>query len=759
MLLRMKARPGRRWLPTALGLLACTCCGDGAERGTGIRSPWLVAQRVEPSEGRDPLVRRLEPEQLLALDVVAGAEKLVEVDPVQLGAERLLVFGGQNSAHFVLEGPSAPVNVLELTGVFWAPAWITVHGMREGRVVHSTQRQKVPAQVRAQEIRVDLRALEDLGAVDQLAVHFSATPASFGLSRVELLRRPCVQLLPEVDGVGVRIRTETRPAIGISNRVSAVVPLDGRPGRQLSFDYGVPPRMNTGSGGVRLVVRLEDDASSEILPNDEPSPGAWRTVRLLLPEGRAADARLRLTLEADGGGEVVAAVGNFMILEPSADPRAVVLVTSDTHRADHLGCAAQGVDVQTPFLDSLADRGVRFTDCWSLSNVTNPSHISLHSGVHPRDTKIVDNHTPLARSVVTLAERFRDAGFHTYAAVSAPHLADELCGLGQGFQRYDAPEGVRVGGETLERVLGWLDEAPEGPVFLWLHLFDAHGPYDPPAPFSGRYYPKDADRYDPALPALGEYEVPRWDPELRDLEWPRAQYRAEVSYVDSLLARLFAHERLARAVAAVTADHGEALGEAGVYFGHDGLSRSTLAVPLILAGPGVPAGQVVDQGVHLGDISRTLLDIAGLSAAAFPGRSVLAPDDEGLRFAVQSHGNSASVRRGDWFLVLQLEEQPQPFLRAEVHEVSLFDVAADPRCETDLRDAESEVAAELRQLLVRWLSEAPEGSLSEADAAVAEETLEMLQELGYSDSGPRGPERAWIDPECGCEPCRRYSDG
>ena len=133
---------------------------------------------------------------------------------------------------------------------------------------------------------------------------------------------------------------------------------------------------------------------------------------------------------------------------------------------------------RTPTLDRLAARGVLFEDCVSSANVTLPSHAALMTGTSPRDTGVVNNADFLGDDPVTLAERFRDAGWVTYAAVSAGGLLDDRSGLGQGFDRM-AESGWRSlsARDRVPLLEDWLDEATEKPIFVWLHVFDAHAPY------------------------------------------------------------------------------------------------------------------------------------------------------------------------------------------------------------------------------------------------------------------------------------------
>ena len=277
----------------------------------------------------------------------------------------------------------------------------------------------------------------------------------------------------------------------------------------------------------------------------------------------------------------------------------MLLVTSDTHRADHVGFTGGDRGALTPALNALAARGTVFEDAISATSITNPSHASIFTGLPVRDTGVVGNVELLSERAVTLAETFQDAGYRTVAAVSARHLTPWRSGLGQGFEVFDSPsEGMTRGGKaTVEAVRELLAgaEADED-VFVWLHLFDVHAPYQPREGITERYY--SGDPFSEALTRMDPRAVAKWNRKVRDAEYIMALYKGEVTYLDGLLGELLEEEpRLDQGLLAFTSDHGEALGEIGLYWNHKGLYPSTLRVPLLLVGPGGPGGP---NGAHAG---------------------------------------------------------------------------------------------------------------------------------------------------------------
>ena len=277
-------------------------------------------------------------------------------------------------------------------------------------------------------------------------------------------------------------------------------------------------------------------------------------------------------------------------------PERVVLVTIDTLRADHLSCYGARAP-QTPHLDALARSGVRFATAIAPTPLTLPSHASLLTGLDPHHHGVRNNGTfALESAIPTIATRMREQGFATAAFLGAVVL-DRQYGLARGFDVYDDAMSVRRHlGDTglaerradrvVDAVLDWLPLAPDR-FLLWVHLYDPHADYDPPLPFKKT--------------------------------WAAAPYAGEVAFADAQLGRLLdavdARWPDGRTLVVVTSDHGESLGEHGEPSHAYTLYDATQRVPLLMRGPGFPAGQVVETPVRLVDVAPTIL--ARLSSAPF----------------------------------------------------------------------------------------------------------------------------------------------
>jgi arylsulfatase A-like enzyme len=421
----------------------------------------------------------------------------------------------------------------------------------------------------------------------------------------------------------------------------------------------------------------------------------------------------------------------------------VVIVTLDTTRADQLSCLG-GPPGNTPRLDALAARSALFTRAYSDSNVTNPSHVSIMSGLPAIDHGVMNQLTPLPEAVDTLAEVFRRAGYATGGFVSSRHVGPDL-----GWQGYDELPGLgdtRTAQETTDLARSWLAGLGKRPFFLWVHYWDPHMQYEPPAELAARYYP--GDRSAGSGPRLAEHPyfrlVPRdgvleWLGDTRDPAWAPAMYAAEIHHTDGQVGRLLDAVAAApgadRTVIVVTADHGESLGEHGIYYAHTGLYEPQLAVPLIVHAPGAPPVRS-DALVSTLDIAPTVAELAGveIGRGGLPGISLARavrgepePELEAPRVLIHqnAHNLAVAVRDGDWKLIWPLGKE-HPLLSGAPE---LYDLARDPKETHDRAAQEPERVAALRQRIERWIARGPieRGKLPHLDA----EAVERLRALGY----------------------------
>jgi arylsulfatase A-like enzyme/Tfp pilus assembly protein PilF len=408
---------------------------------------------------------------------------------------------------------------------------------------------------------------------------------------------------------------------------------------------------------------------------------------------------------------------------PTARPN-VLLVTIDTLRADRVGCYGHAA-AATPALDGLAARGVRFATAVAHVPLTGPSHASILTGLGPLGHGFRENAGfVLPASVRSGVEDFREAGYRTAAFVSAFPL-DRRFGFDRGFETYDdhLPKGndprrtpyvERFADATTDAVLRWLAAPAAGPpgrpFFLWVHYYDPHAPYEPPAALAGRF--------------------------------PGAPYDGEVAFADQQLGRLLRalEERglLAATIVLAMSDHGEGLGDHGEATHGLFVYDSTLKVPFLVAGPGVAAARVAPAVARGVDVLPTLLDLAGLPRRpAIEGRS-LRPAIEGREMSdAPAYAESLySQREFGWAPLFAWRTATHKMIEAPRPE--LYDIAQDPGETVNRAAKESARLAEMRQKLDAARSQ-------EAPAAAAEvdpEAAERLGALGYVAGGGGAPSPA-----------------
>jgi arylsulfatase A-like enzyme len=767
--------------PLVVVLLLCAACSRadveaGGAAGTGALrrlSPTPVSAAGE--RGAHPVERLEVPEEVGAW-VVHGGHSEPRAPRPGADVERILVVYGHQPKSILIPGsfPSHSFNRVAVKLQVSKHETIQLQAIKDGRVVFGSRTSPAPASIvepavvlldlpQARRINTDLDTLRIniLGKSGQAAVHW-----------VELLRQPISEWLPNPEDPPrlVTVGSDARRATGLSSRRPLEAHFDAAAGEVLSFAYGVPDRLlfpGRRQPRLRLVLEAGKERRIEEWALQEGPTQDWHTVRLPLGDLAPGEVSLRFELDSLDEREALCALANLAVHRPSPAPPTVLLVTSDTHRADHVASAPGAQELSTPNLDALAERGILFEDCFSSTNVTNPSHVALMTATHPRDTGVLNNTSPLLDAAPTLAERFRQAGFATFAVVSAKHLGAPHSGLGQGFDRmaWPDPRAQRDAEETIDLLEDWVPHAAGRPLFVWLHVFDAHTPYEAPPAFEALYYPDDRDPFQhPGEEAavVPPSARPTRETGVQDPEFGPAVYKAEVSYLDSELGRVLDADRFRGAIVAVTADHGESLGEHGIFYEHGGLYPQTIHVPLLLEYPGGPRGTHVSRAVRQIDVGRTLLDVVGLEAAEFPGkdlRSALAPDPSppDPRFTLAQGGFSAAVTAADWHLILQLTahgeaqaKKPRP-----LHMVELFHLGDDPHCERDLLEAEPERVRELRTLLLRWLASGEDLGWA-GQGGRDPELLAQLADLGYTTSESLPGAGEHYPPDCECTWCARF---
>jgi arylsulfatase A-like enzyme len=751
------------------------CAGDAA----GDRPPVSI-QRLAPilAPGAAPVPG----ERVVARwDVLAEpeswqyeapqSETVPRADALGGDDRRVLRLSAERSDQMVRVIRDEPVDTREFNEVrldvaFRGHGGVRVEFWRYGQVEWRTENIVVPADGRIHRIALGIPfRVRDRDPFERMSVRFDGNARAVDVRQIELISRSPASRAPD-PATGPRlvlVGDDARLAMGVATDrpllATGLVPTGGH----LVFAAAQPHDLRRRLVGASLRVTIGDESGRTQqqrvhFERDGEDASRWHWSRVSLADFVGRSVTLRFEMETADGQPGACVLAEVAILAPGEARPMVLLVTTDTHRGDHIGLLSADGWLKTPVLDALAARGVLFEDCFAPTNSTNPSHAALMTGEHPRDVGVLNNVTSLLPSAPTIVQRFREAGYATWAALSTAHIGPETSGLGAGFERMSwPPHTPRRSGQTIRIVEDWLTERDGRPLFVWLHVFDAHWPYQPPEAFDRAYYPQAKDPFDPMLPGL-DIQTAKWPADLiglRDIEYPKAQYGAEVSSEDAELGRLLDDPRFAEAVIAVVGDHGESFGEHGIWFNHDGLYPQTLHVPLIVSWPGAPGGSRETVAVTHTDVGRTVLDLAGLGDAVFPGRNLL--DRVGAdapRFALAMRATSASVTHGDLHLVLHLRAYALPAMSrgAEQHQVELYDLATDPEALLDVSAERPQDMRRLRARLIEWLGAARAlgwaGRVTTDPTTVAE-----LAELGYTNDTSPTPASLWIEDDC--DWCRR----
>jgi arylsulfatase A-like enzyme len=397
---------------------------------------------------------------------------------------------------------------------------------------------------------------------------------------------------------------------------------------------------------------------------------------------------------------------------PKARPN-LLLITVDTLRADHLGCYGYRRDT-SPRIDALAREGTRFATAITAAPVTLTSHASILTSTYPSAHGLLGNQHYLIEGarLTTAAEILRPLGYRTGAFVSASILSHRY-GLADGFDIYEdsfdlqAGAARRRGRQTVDLALAWLRRAKGGPFFLWLHLFDPHGEYDPPEPYRSLVLPKRRAKHQSAR-----------EPSKQML------YDGEIRYADAQVGRMLDHLQASgmapRTLVILTADHGQGLGQHGIEGHIRSLFDEVARVPLILRCPGrVPAGKVVGGQVRTIDILPTALELMGVERRVqFDGRSLApllqghaAPTEVQRTAYVQTwlYGVDQRLKAGENGLYhpRALRTERWKLIDDKTHGgVQLYDLSSDPHEQTNLAARQTQVVSQLQQQLTHLLSRA-----------------------------------------------------
>lgn len=405
-----------------------------------------------------------------------------------------------------------------------------------------------------------------------------------------------------------------------------------------------------------------------------------------------------------------------------------VLFVLDTLRADHLGCYGYFRDT-SPTIDKLAKEGVIFPDSHASAVATGPGFTCIITGLASVNNKFyltpfnIPNAINFDDDILTFPEMIWDGSDVTTAAFdNLMNFRSHMKQFVRGFEYYVNVTRTSnwihhhvVGGSVNERLLPWIRHHADEDFFLFVHYWDPHGPYNQPDEFGNLFHHEKGNLSDlkvVSAPAGYDY-VPGWGkadeifegddikPTSGPSKHPRSidTYDGEIKYTDYLiqqvLEELDKQGVLEDTSILITADHGEQLGQHGMY-GHGGLHEAVVYVPIILWGRGIPKGKEMGGFVQHVDLAPTILELFGIKEyPEMDGMSLLPVVEEKEktrdRIFLESNGQRAIMENGIKYIWHKDGSE------------ELYNVEEDPMEVINLAEEQKDKASSMREELFQWV--------------------------------------------------------
>jgi len=424
----------------------------------------------------------------------------------------------------------------------------------------------------------------------------------------------------------------------------------------------------------------------------------------------------------------------------------IILITLDTTRADRFDFLGSKRGL-TPNVDILARDSAVFTRAYAQAPLTPSSHSTILTGTYPQYHQVLIFPIPLADDMPYLPSILKNEGYATAAFVGsiAVDFKWGTPGFERGFDTYDAGFSwdtytpatryqtvERRAGEVTAHALAWLRKHQQGPFFIWVHLFDPHDPYDPPAPFKARY--------------------------------AKAPYDGEIAYIDSVMGKFFTQLKTSGlyddTLVVLTADHGESLGAHGEDTHGIFLYDETIHVPLVMKLPRkAVAGTRIDDRVELADIVPTVLGAAGIAVPGkVQGQSLLGflePDTAAGSVAAQAWQDRGAYSQADYGHIAFAWSAEQSvrvgkYLFIQAPRPELYEQEADAKASRNLASS-SRAVADTLSAKIRDFVQATTNTQQTPKARMDEAKIQKLAILGYmaarGDSPYSAPGEEGVDPK------------
>jgi len=509
----------------------------------------------------------------------------------------------------------------------------------------------------------------------------------------------------------IKIGKEVRHCVKFPLQSALIFNIAGVPaGARFDFAVGfkaVSGSVPAGSFVVYYDVAVGEDPRLATVFIDTDKKDEWHDVSIDLADFEGKELKIRV--ESSSQSNVVRSflAHPKLVIPSGSDAKRVIVICVDTLRSDTLGVYGNTMGM-TPSMDAFATDTLRFANCESASPWTLPSCASFQTGRFPGmiAADAVSEH--LREEETTLAEVFRPAGFRCASVTNNRYVSSEV-GFFQGNE-YQRESPKAPADEELNAGLDYLKKHIDEDVFLYIHLFDPHLPYDPPEPYLSRYR-AGSGRFETEFSQPNEVrsgEIILTDEEKLQIE---GLYNGCVAFADEKLGDFFEELKSLgiydSSVIVLWADHGEEFWEHGAFEHGHAVYEEVTHVPLLMKFPGIEPG-VIDTRVSLVDVMPTLLNWFDLDQPeGLIGRNLLADDleaDTTRRMFIEQCIHSTEKRaslEGDWKLILNFGiEAP----------VELYNLAVDPGELNNLAETETDIATRLADELLLYSAHTDEGA-------------------------------------------------
>jgi len=418
----------------------------------------------------------------------------------------------------------------------------------------------------------------------------------------------------------------------------------------------------------------------------------------------------------------------------------ILLIVCDTLRADHLGCYGYFRDT-SPNIDRIAKKGVVFEDFYNAGSPTGPGFTCFYTGLYPINHKFYRFGEPNIRqvddTVFTMAEILKACGYTTVAIDNLINFSAHSKHWVRGYDFYINPSrrafqtGDLRAEDVNRRLIPWIRNYSGERFFLFVHYWDPHGPYNQPEEYRRLFHHRKGDLSDLEVqeaPAGYKY-VPGWGKidEIVEGAWQGSAYDSkyaygpgqdlsvdlydgEIAYMDHAIGEILEvlddQKLLDETLIVITSDHGEQLGQHGIW-GHAALHNAETCIPLIMCLPGgLPRGVRIGGLCQQIDLLPTMLDLLGKKTDILEinGRTVMPlikGDQIRSRIFMENSSGQRSVQTFEWQL-LDSELLDQNWIKLP-RDLELYNVKEDPMEVINIAKTEKEKAQELREILRDWI--------------------------------------------------------